>query len=102
MLIIQGIVRIDEADRAKFQAAAETMIPATRAEAGCIAYSYAEDALEPGLIHIVERWRDQAALDAHLAAPHMAAFSATIAGLRMRDVKIVAYDAANERVLIGG
>jgi quinol monooxygenase YgiN len=102
MVIIQGVVRISEADRDKFRAAAAAMIPATRAEAGCIFYSYAEDALEPGLVHIVERWRDQAALDAHLKAPHMASFSAAIAGLAMRDLKIVAFDAANERVLIGG
>jgi quinol monooxygenase YgiN len=102
MVIIQGIVRISEADTEKFRAAASVMIPATRAEAGCIAYSYAEDALEPGLVHIIERWRDQASLDAHLKTPHMAAFSAAIAGLSMRDLKIAAYDAANERVIAGG
>jgi quinol monooxygenase YgiN len=102
MVIIQGVVRISAADRDKFLAAASVMIPATRAEGGCIAYSYAEDALEPGLVHIVERWKDQAAVDAHLKTPHMAAFTASVSGLSMRDLKVVAYDAVNERVLVGG
>ena len=38
------------------------MVEASRAEDGCLGYSYAEDVLEPGLIHVAERWRDRAAL----------------------------------------
>lgn len=72
MLIILGTVRVPpdrvEAARGPMRA----MVEASRAEDGCLAYAYAEDLLEPGVIHIVERWRDQAALDAHFQTPHMA------------------------------
>jgi quinol monooxygenase YgiN len=100
MVIIQGSVRVGEADMAKFRAAAATMIAATRAEAGCILYAFAEDLVEAGLVRISERWRDQAAVDAHLKTPHMAAFGAVLAGLSLKELKVVAYDAANERVLV--
>lgn len=47
------------------------VIAATRAEAGCELYSFAEDVVEPGLFRISERWASRAALDAHFATPHM-------------------------------
>ena len=78
------------------------MIEATRAEDGCIAYAYGEDVLEPGLVHVVERWRDEAALARHGQSPHMAAFNAALAKARVLSLKIKAYDASGERVLMGG
>ena len=47
------------------------MIEATRAEDGCVNYAFAEDVLDPGLIHISEVWRDKAALEKHGASAHM-------------------------------
>jgi quinol monooxygenase YgiN len=47
------------------------MAEASRAENGCIEYSYAEDVFEPGLIHVKELWIDQQALDAHFKAAHL-------------------------------
>jgi quinol monooxygenase YgiN len=47
------------------------VIAATRAEAGCIAYAYAEDVLEPGLFRVSEAWESREALTAHFAAAHM-------------------------------
>ena len=41
------------------------VVAASRAEDGCIDYAYAEDMLDPGLIRVIEAWRDQAALDRH-------------------------------------
>lgn len=59
--------------------AAETARPhllelaeATRAEEGCLSYELAESAAVPGTFVTVERWRDQADLDAHLRTPHVA------------------------------
>ena len=46
-------------------------IAASRAEAGCVAYAYAEDVIEPGLLRVNEAWTDRAALDAHFETPHM-------------------------------
>ncbi|NWG53812.1 MAG: antibiotic biosynthesis monooxygenase [Hydrogenophilaceae bacterium] len=102
MIVIQGSVRISPDKMDQVREAARAMIAATRAEDGCIAYTFAEDVLEPGLIHIIERWRDQAAITAHGKTPHMAAFGAALAAIKPHGLKVCAYDAAEERVLMGG
>lgn len=45
----------------------------TRQEAGCLKYELFESAATPGTFVTIEEWTDQAALDAHLASPHLAA-----------------------------
>ena len=47
------------------------VIDATLGEAGCRAYSYAEDVAEPGLFRVTELWDDREALAAHFETPHM-------------------------------
>ncbi|MEN9682690.1 MAG: hypothetical protein RIQ99_1859 [Pseudomonadota bacterium] len=68
---------------------------ATRAEAGCIEYNYAEDVLDPGLIRVSEVWESRAHLDAHFRTPHMAVWAEERAGLGLtgRDIKVYAADA---------
>ena len=46
-----------------------TLATATRAEDGCVGYDLYESGAAAGTFVTVERWRDQAALDAHLAGP---------------------------------
>jgi quinol monooxygenase YgiN len=86
MLIVLAKAQVgaDAMDAAK--AAIADMVAASNAEEGCIAYAFTQDLLEPGIIHIVEKWQDDAALAAHFATPHMAAFGAAIAGL---DFKVI-------------
>ena len=66
------------------------MICASRAEDGCQEYSYAEDVLDAGLIHVKEVWRDQAALDRHFASEHIAAWRAAWPelGIGNRDLRL--------------
>lgn len=101
MIIVQGTARLHPDDIAAMRAAAGPMVAATRAEPGCLAYAYAEDLLEPGLIHIAERWADEAALQAHFATPHMAAFNAALAKARVLGVEVTAYEAGAARKLMG-
>jgi len=68
------------------------VIEATRAEPGCLAYSYAEDTLEPGLIRVTELWQSRAQLTAHFAAPHMARWVEERAALGLTDRQIAAYE----------
>jgi len=60
-------------------------VPAVRAEAGCLEYGAAVDAADalkfqtpygPDTFVVVEKWESMAALAAHAAAPHMAAYAA--------------------------
>lgn len=48
------------------------VIEATHGEEGCVKYTLHRATSEPGAFCIVERWRSQADLDAHLKQPHMA------------------------------
>ena len=50
------------------------MVNGTRAEPGCIEYSFAFDALDDHLLRIFEVFVDDAALAAHRASAHMASW----------------------------
>lgn len=102
MILVQGSAQIHADDAGALRDAASWMIPATRGEEGCLHYAWGEDALTPGLFHVVERWRDEAAMQAHLASAHMARLGGVLGRLRVQALRIVAYDGANERVILGG
>ncbi|WEK47522.1 MAG: putative quinol monooxygenase [Candidatus Andeanibacterium colombiense] len=72
------------------------VMAATRAEAGCIEYNYAEDLLDPGLIRVSEVWHSRAHLAAHLTTPHMAVWSEERAALGLRGRAITMYEVASE------
>ena len=76
MLILAGNVRLAPGTRAEAQASLEAMVEASRAEPGCIAYSFGFDVLDERLLHVFEIFEDEAALDAHRASPHMAEWRA--------------------------
>ncbi|NNC59196.1 MAG: antibiotic biosynthesis monooxygenase [Erythrobacter sp.] len=59
--------------------AIRTMVQASRAEDGCIDYTFAQDLTDPDTLIVYERWRDQSALAAHGASSHMAEFQKVMA-----------------------
>jgi quinol monooxygenase YgiN len=98
-IIIAGTVRVPPQNLAGLRPHQLAMLAASRAEDGCLTYSYGEDVAEPGLIRVFEVWRDQVAIDAHFAAPHMAAWRAACAEQGVSDRKLFAYETASERPL---
>ncbi|MEY2884924.1 MAG: hypothetical protein RL490_2648 [Pseudomonadota bacterium] len=93
MIVIIGTIRIDSRHRTATLAAMQAMILASRAEPGCHRYGYAEDVLEPGLIHVHEVWDDADSLAAHFASPHIAAWRAQWPALGIHDRNLVRYSA---------
>ena len=73
------------------------MIDASRAEPGCLDYGYAEDVLDPGLVHVTERWVDQAALDRHFASPHIAQWRGTWPSLGIGERRLSIYEVGEAR-----
>jgi quinol monooxygenase YgiN len=65
----------------------------SRAEDGCLEYTFAADPLEPGRVILFERWENQAALDAHLAAISAAT------EVTPRSVEVNLYEVTGERSL---
>ncbi len=98
MVIVGGTFEMDPNERERFLSGHHQMMRASRAEAGCLEYTFSADPIDPGRVVLFERWNSQEALDAHL--------SALRAGPRSpdRDVptiasSIVIYDVSGERPL---
>ena len=98
-VIIGGTVRVPPENLARLKPHMLAMLTASRDEDGCQVYSYGEDVAEPGLIRVFEVWRDQAAIEAHFKAPHMAAWRAAGAELGVSDRRLTLYETAAERAL---
>ena len=98
-ILIAGTVRVPPENLDAFRPHMEAMLAASRAEDGCLEYSYAVDVADTGLIRVFEAWRDQAAIDAHFQTPHMAAWRAAWPSFGVSDRRLFAYDVAAQRQL---
>lgn len=100
MLIVTGYMHVEPIDVAEFSVDIEALAIIARQRDGNLSYDVAVDDPLTGRMLVAERWRDQAALTAHLHAPDTVAFVGRWQG-RMRG-NIVKYDAMNERALMDG
>ncbi len=100
MVIVAGIFEVDPEQRDAFLAGRVDRMRTSRAEPGCLEYTFSADPLDPGRVLLYERWARQEDLDAHLAA---APASPASPGVEVvpRSASIVVYDIAGERPLGG-
>lgn len=82
-----GTLKLADGGTQRMSSAIQTMVSATRAEPGCDHYALAADIDDPDLLHVSERWIDQAALGAHLVSDHVVEFQ-----MAMRRTRIVKGD----------
>jgi quinol monooxygenase YgiN len=89
MIIVAGTFRVPEDRIEALMPVARATLAASRKEAGCIAYSYAFDVEDRGLVRVFEQWESGAHLDAHFKEPHMKPWRAKLAevGASGRDLK---------------
>jgi quinol monooxygenase YgiN len=90
VLVITGTFRVPPQLLDAARPHMSAMIHASRAEAGCLHYSYGEDMLDPGLIHVTEHWVSREALAAHGVADHIKAWRASwpTLGIGERDLTL--------------
>ena len=81
MLIVIGSARALAGHREDLASAAREMAAATRDDDGCQAYGFYADLADENTILSLEIWRDQEALDAHMAHPHTRQFLTRAPGL---------------------
>lgn len=81
MLIVVGSARALPGRRTELVAAAREIATATRSDEGCRSYGFYADLTDEDTILSLEIWRDQEALDAHMAHPHTREFLARVDGL---------------------
>lgn len=97
MIILAGSIRLPPERLDEARPVLARMVEASRAEPGCLAYSFAEDLLEPGLIRIFELFEDRAAQQAHSTSAHMAAFRAAWEALGIGGRAITEYEVTTAR-----
>ena len=95
MLILAGSVRLPPENLDAARPVIARMVAASRAEAGCIAYSFAEDLLDPGLLRIFEVFRDRDAQQVHATSAHMAEWRAAWPALGIGERQITHYEVAS-------
>lgn len=99
MLLIVGTFRLPPGNVAAAKPVMARMIEASRAEEGCLDYTYAEDALKPGLFRVIEFWTDQAALDRHFATRHMKEWRSAWPELGITERDLQAFDVGVPRAI---
>ena len=97
MIVLTGTVRIPADKLEQARPLMRAVIEATRQEDGCLFYSFGEDVLDPGLIHVFEIWRDEAALHGHHTAPHFLAWREQRDTLGMSDRNMSAHTVSSSR-----
>ncbi len=93
MLIVLATAKLGEGALEQGREAISKMVTASNAEPGCISYAYAQDVLDPTLLRVVEKWRDEEALKTHFATPHMAEFRTALATLDITITELAKYQA---------
>jgi quinol monooxygenase YgiN len=93
MIVLAGTIRIAPGKREAALPHIRAIVAASRAEPGCIAYSFSFDVNDDHLVHIFECFRDREAREAHRGAAHMKAWreawpAAGIGERRMREYEI--------------
>jgi quinol monooxygenase YgiN len=101
MILVSGTVKFAPREMDRLHGEMAAQLEATNAEDGCELYAFARDVLDPDLMHICERWRDDDALKAHFASPHMATFNAVIGTAKLLSMSVKAYEVASVRTLLG-
>ncbi len=93
MIVVNARIEATEDTIAALKDAILTMEAASQAEDGCHDYTFSVELGNPNAMRITEKWRDMAALEAHFAMPHMAAFQQAMAAHPPKAVEANFYEA---------
>ena len=88
MIVVVGALRLSESGLQRVSEAAREVVRETRGEPGCIAYDFAVDLAEPGLIRIYEEWESREALARHGQTAHIARWREALAELDQTDLDL--------------
>jgi quinol monooxygenase YgiN len=97
MLILAGSLRIPAGRRDAALLHLQEMADASRAEPGCLAFSFGLDVGDDHLIRIFEVFADREALAAHRNSPHMARFRVVREELGLFDRTMSEYEVSDWR-----
>lgn len=100
MVIVAGSLQVDPVQREAFLEGRMDGMRATRAEPGCLEYTFSADPIDPGRVMLIECWASQEDLDTHLAAAR-ARPSVSGAAVTPKAASIFVYQVTGEQPLGG-
>jgi quinol monooxygenase YgiN len=95
-IIIAGHLLVDPAKRDAALADTVDGMKATHAEAGCVAYAFSADLVDPAKILLFEKWESADALAAHGKSAHLKEMQGKMGGWGITGVEILKYEIASE------
>jgi quinol monooxygenase YgiN len=104
MIIVMGHATLAAGELERLDSVLQAQIAATNAAPGCDSYSFARDVTHPDRMIVSERWHDQAAIDAHFASAHMAAFNEALGKAQVLELSVKSYNLSTGEIkqLMGG
>mgnify|MGYP000480589040 CR=1 FL=1 len=90
MIVVNAIIESTEESISALKSVLADMEQASRAESGCVDYTFSVELNNTCMLRITERWESMDALQTHFKAPHMAQFQEAIGAHppKSSDVKI--------------
>ncbi len=76
MIAIEAKLEVQPAKREEFLEATKTLVEASRNEAGNIGYDLFQSTEDENVFMMIEKWEDQAAIEAHNTSAHFGQFVA--------------------------
>lgn len=70
MIVLLAKSRLLEGKQQEFVAIAEKLVKATREEPGCVYYDLVQDVADDRVFYFVEKYLDEAAVEAHKTSEH--------------------------------
>jgi len=95
--MITAKIFIKPGREAEFAEAAKWMIENTVKEEGCLQYTLYQDPYNPTNFFFFERYKNQAAIDAHFAASYFTEFGTKISDLTSQPAEIKIWDISEDK-----
>lgn len=95
--MITAKVFVKPGSEVDFISTAQMMIENSNKEEGCLGYMLYQDPYEKTNFIFVERYKNQAAIDAHFATPYFKEFGIKTADMTARPMEIKILDIADEK-----
>ncbi len=98
MIIVVARIEVDPASIPRLRPLLDRIMQFTWEASGCLSYSFSVESETDGILSLVERWEDEAALRAYLGTPTMVEFKAAIDAEQVT-IDAHVYDVTGERPL---
>ena len=72
-VVVVATIKAKQGSEQELLAGMRDLAASTHAEAGCLTYALHQDAADPSVVVLVERWTSQVALDSHFQQPYVLA-----------------------------